>query len=91
MGVKVVRLVGDGVAVGVCPDAVRVVVARGVEAAQIGARVRPSPRLAVAAGDSALLLMYWQGCWYESRERIKERKEREGNKKGSSVPLPEPL
>ena len=38
MGVKVARLVGDGVAVGVRPDAVRGVVAHGREAAQIGAR-----------------------------------------------------
>ena len=42
-GVKVARLVGDGVAVIVRPDAVRGVVAHGREAAQIGARVCPSP------------------------------------------------
>ena len=39
MGVNVARLVGDGVAVVVRPDAVRGVVAHGLEAAQIGARV----------------------------------------------------
>ena len=37
--VKVARLVGDGVAVVVRPDAVRCVVAHDVEAVQIGARV----------------------------------------------------
>ena len=39
MGVKVARLVGDGVAVVVRHDAVRGVVAHVREAAQIGARV----------------------------------------------------
>ena len=38
-GVKVARLVGEGVAVVARPDAVRGVVAHGCEAAQIGARV----------------------------------------------------
>ena len=39
MDVKVVRVVGDGVAVVVRPDSVRRVVAHGVVAAQIVARV----------------------------------------------------
>ena len=38
-GVKVVRVVGDGVSVVVRPDVVRGVVAHGCKAAQIGARV----------------------------------------------------
>ena len=44
-GVKVVRVVGDGVAVVVRPNVVRGVVAHGCKAAQIGAGVCPSPRL----------------------------------------------
>ena len=85
IGAKVARLVGEGAAVVVRPDAVRRVVAHGV-------RLLRSWGEGVAVGVACLLVICCQGCRHGSREKKrKEGKERKGNKKGSGVPLPEPL
>ena len=83
MGVKVARLVGDGVAVVVRPDVVRFVVAHGVKLLRSGRGC--GGRCGVSAPDVLARLPA-----RNEGERRKKRKERKGNKKGSGVPLPEP-